>query len=365
MRRTIILFLIACPSTNLLAAAKQRNVAIVVYQGAELLDFAGPSEVLQSAANFGGSDGVPALKLYTVARTTGPVVSQGFMKIVPEYAIDNAPKPDVIVIPGGDSAALSNDPVMWRWLSNAISNAEVTFTVCTGAVPLAKAGVFDGLEITTWYGAIKYTQSVAPHTTVKNGRRFVDNGRFITTAGVSAGIDGALHLTARLLGRRVAEQVAQYMEYHWSPEPYLAVAYSFWNPEADERGRTLQVADMDAEEKHWDSATENYRKLIAQNPADDTAWYKLAKARIQSKDYAGAIDANAHVTESSRYYKWAIFNTACAYSLGGKKAQAVEFAARAIAAGVPRNYLDDADFDAVREEIVKLQAVKETSTVPR
>lgn len=86
---------------------------------------------------------------------------------------------------------------------------------------------------------------------VKNGRRFVDNGRIVTTAGISAGIDGSLHVVARLLGRRIADQVATYMEYHWSPDAFLATGYAYLNPSTDARGRLVQTAEMQYEEKSY------------------------------------------------------------------------------------------------------------------
>ena len=89
---------------------------------------------------------------------------------------------------------------------------------------------------------------------MKAGRRFVDNGHVVTTAGISAGIDGSLHVVARLLGRRIADQVANYMEYSWSPEATLATRYSYLNPSADERGRRAQVAEVQAESKNYEAA---------------------------------------------------------------------------------------------------------------
>ena len=232
MKALLSLALLLSAST---ALAKPKNVAIVVYDRAEILDFAGPTEVLAAASSFARSGGEDAMNVYLVARSTRPIKVQGVVVVTPTYSIDNAPKPDLVVIPGGASDNLSNDPAMMRWLMRVTAASDATLTVCTGAFPLAKAGVFDGLEITTFYGAVESLRAIAPKAKVTHGRRFVDNGKYITTAGVSAGIDGALHLTARLFGRRVADQTARYMEYHWTPEPYLAKDYQYWNPSLDDR----------------------------------------------------------------------------------------------------------------------------------
>lgn len=333
-----------------------RNVAIVVYEQAELLDFAGPSEVLAAAGSFAAGGGKSALNIYLVARTLEPITAQGFIKIVPQYSIDDAPAPDLVVIPGGNSGNLANDPAMMKWLTGATSASEATLTVCTGAMPLARAGAFDGMEITTWYGAIPALQAAAPKARVTNGRRFVDNGRYITTAGVSAGIDGALHLAARLFGRAVADQTARYMEYHWTPEPYLAASYPYWNPSTDERGRGLQAAALAAHEQRWPEAIAAYRALAA-GDRDGLAWVGLGDALFHSGDRKGAIDAYGRVGAGSSAYAKALYNAACAHALLGNKAAALAQVQKALAAGMKREMaLADADLASIREEIARLPA---------
>lgn len=203
-----------------------RNVAIVLYEGVELLDFAGPGEVFAAAADFGAVNGQPAFRVYTVATSKAPLTSQGFVRILPDFTTKDAPTPDLIVVPGGNSSTLANDAHFMAWARKAFDGAEVSLSICTGAFVLAKAGLLDGRTVTTWFGAIEALRKAAPRTTVQEGRRFVDQGRVVTTAGVSAGIDGALHLVARLLGRDVADKTARYMEYRWTPEAYLVQTYA-------------------------------------------------------------------------------------------------------------------------------------------
>jgi transcriptional regulator GlxA family with amidase domain len=184
-----------------------RNVAIFAFQGMELLDFAGPGEVFQAAG--------PRFKVYTVAESTEPVVSQGFVKIVPEYSIHNCPKPDLLVIPGGATAATLKNPDVIAWVKRVSEEAEITMSVCTGAFILAKAGLLDGQEATThWFHLTRLGKTV-PNIQVRSNVRFVDSGKIVTTAGVSAGIDGSLHVVERLIGREAAERTARGMEYNW------------------------------------------------------------------------------------------------------------------------------------------------------
>lgn len=190
---------------------RRRNVAIVVHEGVELLDFAGPGEVF-SSANQG-----KAFRVFTVGSSASPVKSQRFLTITPEFTIANCPKPDIIVIPGGQTKVLLENPEFMNWIKARAPETEVVLSVCTGAFVLADAGLLDGLEATTHYGSIANLKR-RPNIKVRADKRFVDNGRIVTTAGVSAGIDGALHLVGRLCGPMTAERTAKYMEYRWTPE---------------------------------------------------------------------------------------------------------------------------------------------------
>ena len=112
---------------------------------------------------------------------------------------------------------LANSKVI-EWIKKSSERAEVMMSVCTGAFLLVESGLLDGKEATTHWSAIESLKQQAPKTTVRENRRFVDNGKVVTAAGVSAGIDAALHVVDRLLGRDVAQKTARYMEYKWEPE---------------------------------------------------------------------------------------------------------------------------------------------------
>jgi transcriptional regulator GlxA family with amidase domain len=322
-----------------------RRVAIVLYDGAEVLDFAGPTEVFEAAGNLGSFRGQGAFAPYTVAASTSPVTSQRVLKIVPEYTFADAPPPDILVIPGGDTSSLQRDPTFLTWFREASKNAEVTLTVCTGAFVPGGLGLLDGLEVTTWYGAIPALRATAPKAMVQDGRRFVDNGSIVTTAGVSAGIDGALHTVARLVGRGVADRTARYMEYHWTPESYLAQRYSYLNPSLDGDGRLLQQAELDADTKDYAEASRAYHTLLERDPADAFVWYRLGRLLHLMGKWAEAIDAASHALASPEWRPEALYNMACAYALKGDADSALHRLREAVDAGFKKRWALEGDPD--------------------
>ena len=205
-----IVFLTNCTMAQ---TKDQFNVAIFLYDGMELLDFAGPTEVF-AAAGF---------NTYSVTFDGNPVQCNhtgGILnKISPDYSMSNAPAPDVVVFPGGGTEPISKNEDVIKWVKNRASQGTFLMSVCTGAAVLANTGLLAGKNITTWYGFIPALQSQHPELKVLESTRFVDNGIYLTTAGVSAGIDGALHLVSRIKGLDIAKSVAKYMEYDkWNPE---------------------------------------------------------------------------------------------------------------------------------------------------
>ncbi|WP_421890129.1 DJ-1/PfpI family protein [Marinoscillum sp.] len=198
---------------------KTYNVAIVVHEGVELFDFAGPGEVFAAASR---SNDVANIKVFTVAPTKDPVVSQTFLSINPNYSIDDAPRIDILVIPGGRTGVLLNDEKFMAWVKELEPKTDNLLTVCTGAFVPAKLGLLDGLKATTHHGSIASLKSGYPKVTVIEEEKFVDNGHIITSGGVSSGTEGALHMIQRIAGLKAARGVARYMEYdHWSPDKGL------------------------------------------------------------------------------------------------------------------------------------------------
>lgn len=187
------------------------KVAILVYDGVYLLDFCGPLEVFHDTM----LDKLPAFEVILVAPTKHPIKSHTNTIITPDDSIDNCLKPDILVIPGGDLSIGQSNPKVGKWIQESALFAKITLSVCTGAFILAELGMLNGLKATTWYGALDHLQKKYPLIHVVKDQRITDNGSIITTAGVSAGIDGALHVVSKLINRETARKTAEFIEYSW------------------------------------------------------------------------------------------------------------------------------------------------------
>ncbi len=194
-------------------SAPRKRVAIFLFDDVEVLDFAGPFEVF---AVTGQRPGPGPFEVMTVAAKAGVVQARNGLAVTPAYTFETLPKPDILVIPGGyGTRPLVNDPPTIDWIRKLAPDVEFLLSVCTGSLLLAKAGLLDGQSATTHFGALDLLRQLAPSTKVVENTRFVDNGRVITSAGISAGIDMALHAVSRIHGIEVARETAHYMEYRW------------------------------------------------------------------------------------------------------------------------------------------------------
>ena len=202
------------------AARQRQNVAILVFDGVQIIDYTGPYEAL----------GASGRNVYTVAEKPDVITTAMGMEVVPNYTFANQPKPDIILVPGGGNsgepsartprgvgAQLNNEAVL-RWIRESAAQSKYVMSICNGAFLLQKAGLLDGLSATTTAGYIDYLGTVAPKTKVVYDQRYVDNGKIITAGGLSSGIDGALHLIEKLDGRGAAVGTALGMEYNWQPD---------------------------------------------------------------------------------------------------------------------------------------------------
>jgi putative intracellular protease/amidase/YHS domain-containing protein len=202
-------------------------VAILISDGAQVIDFAGPWEVFQDVVVPGRTD--HPFRLYTVSESTSPIHASGGMKIVPDYTLENAPAPKVIVIPAQSAPSQAT----LEWIRKSSKSADLTMSVCTGAFVLAKTGLLSGKTATTYHGAFGRFATEFPDIQLKRGARFVENGNLATAGGLSSGIDLALRVVERYYGREVAQKTAYDLEYQgqgWtnpeSNELYAATAVS-------------------------------------------------------------------------------------------------------------------------------------------
>ena len=198
-----------------------RKVGILIFDDVEVLDFCGPFEVF---AVTGRREQLDLFQVHTMARSR-PVLARGGLSVNPHHTLISAPTADILVIPGGFGTRREmNDPEVTDWIAQSARAAEVVLSVCTGALLLAKAGLLDGLSATTHHGAHDLLEQVAPQATIERDRRVIDNGKIVVAAGVSAGIDAALHVVAKLHGEDRALETARYMEYEWRRETATATA---------------------------------------------------------------------------------------------------------------------------------------------
>ena len=198
-------------------------VAFLMDEASTMMDFAGPWEVFQDAA----MAGAPGYFLFTVAprmttyNTTGTIVmgagGHGMkgLRFTPDYTLDDAPQPRVIVM----GAQMHFDgPEKLAWLRRAAPGAEVVLSVCTGNFIAAHAGLLDGLRATTHHRFFDQFEREFPAIELVRDQRVVDNGKFVSGGGITAGIDAALHVVRRHYGEAVAQKTVEYMEYRGGPD---------------------------------------------------------------------------------------------------------------------------------------------------
>jgi putative intracellular protease/amidase len=196
------------------APAGRKTVAILLFDGVQTIDFSGPYEVLADAVAGGGS----AFRVVTVAERPGIVRTVNGLTVTPDFTFANVPHADIVVIPGGSVLPILDHPAVVEWVRRTAADATIVLSVCNGSFFLARAGLLDGLEVTTTAGNLAALKALAPKATVTGRKRVTDNGKIITTGGLAAGIDGALHVVQRLTGEPLARGLALVLEYNWQTE---------------------------------------------------------------------------------------------------------------------------------------------------
>jgi transcriptional regulator GlxA family with amidase domain len=198
-----------------MAASTQRTVGIVIFDDVEVLDFCGPFEVFSMASPAGAtSDADRFFRVVTIAEHDRIVTCRGGLLVKPHHTIIDHPPLDIVVVPGGQGTRREiKNPKLLNWIASQNREADLMTSVCTGAFLLAERGLLAGKRATTHWASIEWLQEHYPDTEVLADQRVVDEGRIVTSAGVSAGIDMALHIVARLYGTEAAAWTARRMEY--------------------------------------------------------------------------------------------------------------------------------------------------------
>jgi transcriptional regulator GlxA family with amidase domain len=198
------------------------RIAILIFDDVEALDLGGPYEVFTTASRMHQRlyPAAPALFSVTcVARSTAAVRARAGLRVLPDTEFANATQPDVLIVPGGVADAAAACPATRAWVAQAAAGAQITASVCTGAFILAAAGVLTHGPATTHWEDIDDLRQKFPGLNVQENIRWVDQGRLVTSAGISAGIDMSLHLLSRLAGTALAQRTARQMDTPWHPEP--------------------------------------------------------------------------------------------------------------------------------------------------
>ena len=192
-----------------------RTVGIVIFNDVEVLDFCGPFEVFSLARPPGQTeDEFRLFTVLTIAQESRLVRCRGGLLVQPHHTIDDHPPLDILVVPGGPGTRHErcNDRLL-DWIVGQNRGTQLTISVCTGAFLLAERGILDGRPATTHWASVEWMRDQYPAIDMRADARVIDTGHVVTSAGVSAGIDMALHVVARLHGSETAAWTARRMEY--------------------------------------------------------------------------------------------------------------------------------------------------------
>ncbi|MEO0359473.1 MAG: DJ-1/PfpI family protein [Pseudomonadota bacterium] len=201
---------------------RMKSLAVFVFPSVQTLDLFGPIELL------GGFD--DRISLTLVAETDEPVPTRHGQRILPDRTIHDPASYDLLMIPGGDGALqVAESAEAMDWIRAKVDDAELVMTVCTGSVLLAMTGKLDGYEATTNKQDFLATAPLGPNVKWRRKARWVEDGKFFTSSGVSAGMDMALAVAAHLFGVEAARWMAEGSEYEWREEPE-------WDPFAERCG---------------------------------------------------------------------------------------------------------------------------------
>jgi len=189
-----------------------RNVAILLFDDAEVLDFAGPFEVFSVASQV---HDFKLFNVFTIAKSQKQISAVNGLKVVPDYGIKNHPEIDILIISGGQgTTALLEDNQVIDWVKMVHATTEITMSICSGSRVLGVLGLLDNLEYCTHHLVYDDMKKIAPTGIPKVHKRYTNVGKIHSTGGISAGIDASFNIVEKLHDKKVAEATAKYMEYN-------------------------------------------------------------------------------------------------------------------------------------------------------
>jgi len=192
---------------------KIMNVGVYIYDQAEVLDFSGPFEVFSTASRVCPSE--EPFNVFLVGETGEAVIARGGYSVNPSYGFHSHPGIDVLIVVGGVHTEEMSKVRVLNWIAGQAASAKIVASVCTGAFLLAEAHVLTNENVTTHWEDIPDLRARYPGLTVIQETRWVDEGRIVTSGGITAGIDMSLHLVGRLHSPELAEKTARQMEFDW------------------------------------------------------------------------------------------------------------------------------------------------------
>jgi transcriptional regulator GlxA family with amidase domain len=193
---------------------KTRNLAILLFDDAEVLDFAGPYEVFNVANEIAGKK---LFHVFTVAEREGIIHARNNFKIIADFSFKNHPAIDILLIPGGNGRKIHmHNSILHDWINAVFPTLEFQLSVCTGSFILGKAGLLKNISATTHHNSFDEFETTFADTKLIRNTRWVDEGKIITAAGVSSGINMSLMVVEKLCGTELANATAKLMEYELS-----------------------------------------------------------------------------------------------------------------------------------------------------
>ena len=187
---------------------KETVVAILMFDGVEVIDYAAPYEVFVQAG----------FSIYTVSKDGRGVRASGGLKSEVNHSFASAPPATIVVVPGGHVEDVQKDEATLEWLRKQATSAGHVMSVCTGSFILGRSGLLDDKSATTFHRAFDAMQAQFPKVKIVRDQRWVDSGKIVTSAGLASGIDTSLHVLSEVRGLKEARSVAMMLEYDWHPD---------------------------------------------------------------------------------------------------------------------------------------------------
>ena len=239
----------SCSACNmkLIRKSEIQRVAILLFPGVQIIDYTAPWEVFGQAG----------FEVFTVSKDGAALTTAMGMSVNPKHSFANSPTPTILMVPGGGGVRrATEDAATVEWVRKVSGEARHVLSVCNGAFILAKAGLLDNQKATTFYWLLDELGTAAPGIQVVRDQRWVDNGKVITSTGLSSGLDSSLYLVSKIRGLAAAQRTALQLEYDWKPDAGYARGALAEQHMPRLNGADWQTAEMlstQGDRDHWEA----------------------------------------------------------------------------------------------------------------